>query len=78
MKKLKLYTSIFIFFCAFNTNAQQTWIRVNQLGYLNNDVKIAVLVSKDKNFKPRLVSLHDALNGASVGFVYAKTQQLQT
>jgi len=28
--------------------AQTTWIRVNQVGYLQNDIKVAVWVSKEK------------------------------
>jgi len=39
----------------------QTLIRVNQLGYLPNDVKAAVLMSKDSAFRPPTWELRDAL-----------------
>ena len=36
-------------FICFQTlaHAQTSWIRINQIGYLTDDVKVAVLVSKD-------------------------------
>ncbi|MCH5597467.1 glycoside hydrolase family 9 protein [Niabella ginsengisoli] len=39
----------FITFLSFSVfvNAQPTWIRINQLGYLPDDVKVAVLVTKE-------------------------------
>lgn len=45
MKKI----SVFVFFCLVcNTLlAQTSWIRINQLGYLPNSTKVAVLVSKE-------------------------------
>lgn len=37
---------ILLAFCAFSlTLSAQSWIRVNQLGYLPNDIKVAVLIS---------------------------------
>ncbi|MBK9491568.1 MAG: glycoside hydrolase family 9 protein [Haliscomenobacter sp.] len=42
------YSSFFFFLCFLqNMNAQSTWIRINQLGYLPDDTKVAVLVSKE-------------------------------
>lgn len=40
----------------------QSWIRINQLGYLPNDIKVAVMVSKD-NLDPVEFKLHDATTG---------------
>ena len=62
MKAIKYCTLVFNFFFVSYTYAQQTWIRVNQLGYLTNDVKIAVLVSKDKNFQIGDIFLCNAFN----------------
>ncbi len=47
MVKLNI-TLLFIFvFCT--GYAQSSWIRVNQVGYLEDDVKVAVWISKEKN-----------------------------
>lgn len=40
---------------------QNTWIRINQLGYLPSDVKVAVLVSKDSTLDISEFQLCDAL-----------------
>jgi endoglucanase len=45
MKKLKLI--FFIIIVTFSANAQ-SWIRINQLGYLPESVKVAVLISTDQ------------------------------
>lgn len=48
MKYLHIIILAFLFtFLVRNAANAQSWIRINQLGYLPNDVKIAVLVSKD-------------------------------
>ncbi len=31
------------------TYASQSWIRVNQIGYLQDDIKVAVWISKDNS-----------------------------
>ncbi len=49
MKILRLFL-LFLFFQTLS-NAQTTWIRINQIGYLTDDVKVAVLVSKDSDLK---------------------------
>lgn len=46
MKKLNCVLFFFLFLTSLNL-AQSTWIRVNQLGYLPEDKKVAVLVSKE-------------------------------
>ncbi|MCK5033335.1 MAG: glycoside hydrolase family 9 protein, partial [Calditrichia bacterium] len=55
MKKINIILNIVLFFCSilsFTVNANNknnnnsSWIRINQLGYLPNSVKVAVLVSK--------------------------------
>lgn len=43
-----IITTFFILVYCNNINAeQQSWIRINQLGYLSASVKVAVLISKD-------------------------------
>ncbi|MGB6122827.1 MAG: glycoside hydrolase family 9 protein, partial [Bacteroidota bacterium] len=44
----------------------QSWIRVNQLGYLPHSKKIAVLVSTDTSLVPHSFELRDRLTGLSV------------
>jgi peptidoglycan/xylan/chitin deacetylase (PgdA/CDA1 family) len=53
MLKKILYTTIIYSFCfslviAESTDQNQTWIRINQLGYMPNSIKVAVLVSKSE------------------------------
>lgn len=43
-----LYFFLYFLFFSMTLNAQQTWIRINQLGYTEQDVKVAVLVTKEK------------------------------
>ncbi len=45
--------------------AQKSWIRINQLGYLNNSVKVAVLVSKE-DLSPKSFEIIDAATGETV------------
>lgn len=47
MKHLYL-TLCAILVSILSINAQNSWIRINQLGYLPNQVKVAVFISKDK------------------------------
>lgn len=44
---MKYYLLLLIFFISENAFSQTSWIRVNQLGYLENSIKNAVLISKD-------------------------------
>jgi len=46
MKKISILLLLLSIFLI--SYAQTTWIRVNQVGYLQNDVKVAVWVSKEK------------------------------
>lgn len=62
MNTAQFFAPIFFLFCSLAGYAQ-SWIRVNQLGYLPDDVKVAVLVSKDKNIDLGSFFLHDALTG---------------
>ena len=56
---------LFLFFLiVLKTNVlaqQKTWIRINQLGYLTTDVKVAVLVSKDSSLNITEFQVCDAL-----------------
>lgn len=53
---------IVIAYCGNAHLFSQSWIRINQLGYLPASIKVAVLVSKDQvSFKQ--FALHDALTG---------------
>ena len=61
MKIIPFKFLLFIIFLIFSNQIfpQQSWIRINQLGYLNNSIKIAVLVSKDE-LKPMHFELVNA------------------
>lgn len=62
---IKFLSLVFlILFCAFS-RAQQSWIRINQLGYLENDVKVGVFVTKE-NINVTEFELVDAANNKSV------------
>ncbi len=53
-----------LFFILLKTSVlaqQKTWIRINQLGYLTTDVKVAVLVSKETNLSVSDFQVCDAL-----------------
>ena len=45
MKKNNLLTLLF-FFCALSAHAEE-WIRINQLGYLPQSIKVAVFMSEE-------------------------------
>ena len=60
MLKLKLYQLIVFTFLLLGDTFSQSWIRINQLGYLPEDVKAAVLLSK-YDFSPQTFYLHDVL-----------------
>lgn len=48
---MKNILSIFVLLFTFTfAQASSSWIRVNQVGYLENDVKVAVWVSKDSRY----------------------------
>ncbi|MGE9310419.1 glycoside hydrolase family 9 protein [Niabella sp. CJ426] len=50
---------------SIHTTAQRAWIRINQLGYANSSVKVAVLVAKDDRTFARF-NLIDAGTGEAV------------
>lgn len=48
MNYLKIISLFIFIYCnILLSNNQDTWIRINQLGYLSESVKVAVLISKD-------------------------------
>jgi hypothetical protein len=64
------YVCISLVLCAlFNTQSygsdQDEWIRINQLGYRNNDLKVAVLLSK-KSLNLNSFKVVDAISGKTV------------
>lgn len=64
MKKNLLFLLLFVLPLGL-VFPQKSWIRVNQLGYLNKSVKVAVLVSKE-SIKPQSFELCDAMTGKTV------------
>ena len=48
----KLFLVFSVFFCPAILNGQTTWIRVNQLGYLPQTVKVAVFISQNEVKNP--------------------------
>jgi peptidoglycan/xylan/chitin deacetylase (PgdA/CDA1 family) len=60
--KRKYSFSVFLLVILSTTIQAQSWIRVNQLGYLPGDIKEAVLVSRD-NIQPANFEIHEALTG---------------
>ena len=72
MKKiLSLFT---VFIISFSVVTAQSWIRVNQIGYLEDDVKVAVWISKDS----RLITEFDLVDVASGSIVYSSDKVKQT
>jgi len=63
MKTLNLLLSVIIF--AGISFSQNSWIRINQLGYEDNSIKTAVLVSIG-NLNPRAFEIYDSTNGKLV------------
>lgn len=57
MKRFSILAALCILLAACtSSNPDKTWVRVNQVGYLPNDLKVAVLISADKtsaSFKVR-------------------------
>ena len=48
IKKISLMLLLLsLLHCFFQKEKPQSWIRINQIGYLPNSIKVAVLVSKD-------------------------------
>lgn len=62
----RIYGIVFFLHCFSALSFSQTsWIRINQLGYLKNDTKVAVLVSKE-NIRFNSFSIHEAQTGKAV------------
>lgn len=66
MKYLRLSSvlSLFILLSSFNL-AANSWIRVNQAGYLPSDIKVAVFISQNENSAP-LFEVHESVTGRLV------------
>jgi endoglucanase len=60
MKKILLF-QLYITFIISLSAQTKSWIRINQLGYLPTDVKVAVLVTKDSTLQVADFELCDAL-----------------
>lgn len=60
MSKIKFHILITLSVFFSSTIFSQSWIRINQLGYLPKGIKVAVLLSKD-NIAPQNFSLHSVL-----------------
>ena len=56
----KLFISLAMLLCAFAAKADQ-WIRINQLGYLPESIKVAVLISEE----PAKISKFDIVDAKS-------------
>lgn len=65
MKKLTSFLLLSFLFLSFTLNKENSWIRINQLGYLPTSVKVAVLCSKEK-IKIETFSLIDAKTDKTV------------
>ncbi len=64
MKKLSLSSQFFLFIFLTNLHAQ-SWIRINQVGYLQQSNKVAVLCSKE-NISPKNFEVCDALTDETI------------
>jgi endoglucanase len=64
MKSFKIIKSLLLLNTIFLTTSiyAQSWIRINQIGYLQKSVKVAVLCSK-QDISPKQFELCDALTG---------------
>ena len=61
MQKFKYYFFIALQSILFSPQINsQSWIRINQLGYLPKEIKVAILLSKEE-ISPELFTIHDAL-----------------
>ncbi len=56
------------------TNRSDEWIRINQLGYRNNDIKIAVFISKN----PAVLHSYSLVDATSGAIVYKGTDPVKT
>jgi len=65
MKGLKFLSFFLLIFSLAGALNAETVIRINQLGYLPNSVKVAVFISSDE-VEVKSFSLHDALTGKEV------------
>ncbi len=62
MKRFITYCSfISIIFLTVRDSYSQSWIRINQLGYLPKEIKVGVLISKSK-FIPKDFTIHNVLD----------------
>jgi len=66
---MKKFVSIFVLFCVGVIVRGSEWIRVNQLGYLCDDVKVAVWVSKN----PGQITSFEIIDKATNQSIYRST-----
>lgn len=57
---------ILFFVCSIHVANSQTFIRINQLGYLPRSTKVAVLLNNDESFLAESFALHDAITDEAV------------
>ena len=62
----RLMLPVAALFCLVSIASAQSWIRVNQLGYLPHSTKAAVLASKDPALAVKQFQIQDAHTGARV------------
>lgn len=66
MKNILLILIILVLFSAASCKKEESaWIRINQIGYRTNDIKVAVLISK-KNLNLSSFKLADAISGKEI------------
>ena len=61
-KQFKVLTIICLIFITFSCKEKNAWIRINQLGYRNNDIKVAVFLG-EKNLTLRSFKVIDVNSG---------------
>ena len=62
----KKFSGLLVFtFFLITVTSGQSWIRINQLGYLPGSVKVAVFISTDE-FSSKEFTVHDAISGTTV------------
>lgn len=64
--KVKRVLLLIILLPTVNLALPQTFIRINQLGYLPRSTKVAVLLSSDESFLTNSFTLHDAITDETV------------
>ncbi len=71
---MKIIASLLSFLFLVVSAFSQSWIRVNQVGYLNDDVKVAVWISKNA----RLITEFDIIDNTTGNVVYSSDKVRQS